>query len=314
MNYKRIWITGHNGMVGSAMVRRLCKDGVQTVTAHRSEVDLTDRRQVEGFVAGAKPDAIVFCAGRVGGIQANMDDKAGFLAENAQMALVTIQAAMDAGIRRLVYLGSTCVYPAARQDGCKEGDLLADRLEPSNEGYALAKIVGIKLCEYIRRQYGLLYHSVMPTNLYGLNDNYHPTNSHVIPALIRRICHAHDTGLPAVAVWGTGKEQREFLHVNDLADAIVHLLGLDYPPHIVNVGTGQAIEIMEVAKMIAGIVGYQGKLVAEPSKPSGVARKVSDVSLMTELGWTAKRRLWDGLYSTVADYRRQASEGTVRRS
>lgn len=298
----RVWIPGASGMAGSAVVRRLAKsDKYEPVATTRSLVDCRKRNQVKKFLRMAKPDAVVFCAGLVGGIQANSTWQFDFLLQNAQMACATIEQCANHGIERFMYLGSTCVYPADLVCPIMEEELLRSRLEKTNEGYALAKIVGIKLCEYARK-HGFEYHAVMPTNLYGPNDNYDKWCSHVVAALIRRIVEAKRDGSKKVTVWGTGKPKRELLHVDDLASAIEFLLGIESPPPLLNIGSGDEVSIAELAKIIAAIVGYEGEIVFDQSKPDGVMRKLCSTRKISGLGWKRQITLQSGLERTIKEY------------
>jgi GDP-L-fucose synthase len=259
-----------------------------------------------------RPDAIVFAAARVGGIHANKTYPVQFLSENLQAQLATINAAYTSGVKRFLFLGSTCIYPRMATQPITEDQLLTSPLEPTNEAYALAKICGLKLCQYYRQQYGVLFHSAMPTNLYGPGDNYHPENSHVLPALLRRIHEAKEQSAPAVTIWGTGSPLREFLHVDDLAQALVHLLTVEDPPDWVNVGSGQDQSILSLAQLIAEITGYKGKIQTDPSKPDGTPRKLTDISLLKSLGWQPRINLEDGIRLTYQDFLGQLSAGKLR--
>jgi len=294
-------------MVGSAVARRLQADGVPLITADRKAVDLRDQNAVAGFFAAAKPEAVVVAAAKVGGIHANRTYPAEFIYDNLAIAGNLIHAAWRAGCARLLFLGSSCIYPRLAGQPIKEEALLTGTLEPTNEPYALAKIAGIKLCESYNRQYGADFRSLMPTNLYGIGDNFHLENSHVAPALMRRMHMAKEAGDAEVTIWGSGNPRREFLHVDDLADACVHVLKLDKAAlgnvtepmrsHL-NVGTGTDVTIRELAETIAAIVGYRGKLRYDAGKPDGAPRKLLDVSRIHALGWRARISLQDGLRST----------------
>lgn len=300
-------------MVGSAVCRRYAREAdVQIVTRPRSELNLTDPESVNDFFSTERPDAVVFCAAKVGGIHANNTYPVEFMTENLQMAVNAIQAAYRFGTKRFLFLGSTCIYPRLAPQPIEETSLLTGPLEPTNEAYALAKIAGLKLCQYYRRQYGVMFHSAMPTNMYGPGDNYHPENSHVLPALLRRIWEAKEQGAAEVRIWGTGSPKREFLYVDDLADAIVHLMKLDNPPDWVNVGTGQDVTILELAQQIAAAVGFSGKITTDPSKPDGTPRKVCDVSLLNSLGWRAQTPLSEGLKRTLDCFLSETTTGSRR--
>jgi GDP-L-fucose synthase len=312
--YKKIFVTGHQGMVGSAACRFFDKryPQIQVITCDRTKLDLRNESQVRDFLEATRPDAILFAASRVGGILANATYPVEFLADNVRMAVATIQTAFAAGIRRFLYLGSTCIYPKFAPQPIREEALLTSPLEVTNEAYALAKIVGLKLCQYYRKQYGVLYHSAMPTNLYGPGDNYHPDHSHVIPGLIRRIHDAKETDLPQISIWGTGVPLREFLYVDDLVDALVHLLSLEDPPDWVNVGYGTDISILELANTIAEVIGYRGTIVTDPSKPDGTPRKLTDSSLLRATGWKPKITLERGLKLAYDDFLSSLSQGNLR--
>ena len=309
----KLYIAGHRGMVGRAVTRRLeGLPGVELVVRTRSELDLTDAAAVDRFMADERPDAVVFAAAKVGGIHANMTYPVEFMTDNLLMAVAAIRAAYEHGVGRFLFLGSTCIYPRNAPQPLQEESLLSDYLEQTNEAYALAKIAGLKLCQYYRRQYGVMFHSAMPTNMYGPGDNYHPDNSHVMPALIRRFHEAKEASAPEVVIWGTGSPRREFLHVDDLADAIAFLLTIDDPPDWVNVGTGEDLSILELAQAVAETVGYRGRIVTDPSKPDGTPRKVTDMSRLHSLGWHHRVDLREGLKRTYADFQREASAGRLR--
>lgn len=308
-----IFVAGHRGMVGSAVVRRLLRhDDVEILTRDRSELDLTRDDDVLAFFQEAKPEAVVFASAKVGGIKANNDYPVQFLVDNLRQELATIEAAYKTGVKRFLFLGSTCIYPRMAKQPITEDQLLQSPLEPTNEAYALAKIAGLKLCEYYRRQYGVLFHSAMPTNLYGPGDNYHPDHSHVLPAMIRRFHEARELGLPSVTIWGTGTPLREFLHVDDLADALVHLLQIENPPDWINVGSGVDLSIMDLARAVAETVGYQGDIKTDPSKPDGTPRKLTDISLLRATGWEPRIPLDVGLKETYADFLREIHQGELR--
>ncbi|MEN8743784.1 MAG: GDP-L-fucose synthase, partial [Lentimonas sp.] len=271
--HSKIYIAGHRGMVGSAVIRALNAKGyVNLVTRTRSELDVTDQAAMNAFYDTEKPDVAIIVAAKVGGIHANNTYPAEFMFENLAIAQNTIDGAYKAGVGRLLFLGSTCIYPMLAEQPIKEASLLTSSLEPTNEAYAIAKIAGLKLCEFYRRQYGVCYHSAMPTNLYGAGDSYHLQNSHVLPALIRRFHEAKESNAAEVAVWGTGTPLREFLHADDAAEGIVHLLELENPPEWVNLGCGTEISIGDLARLIKQLIGYQGELTFDISKPDGAPR------------------------------------------
>jgi GDP-L-fucose synthase len=310
---RKIFVAGHRGMVGSAVVRRLAADGCRSlVTASRSVLDLTHQDSVNHFFQTQRPDVVVFAAAKVGGIHANSTYPAEFIYQNLMMASNAVHAAWKFGTQRFLFLGSTCIYPRMAPQPIPENSLLTSPLEPTNEAYAIAKIAGLKLCEFYRRQYGVLFHSAMPTNLYGTGDNYHPENSHVLPALLRRFHEAKVAGQSTVTIWGTGTPLREFLHVDDLADGVVHLLQLDNPPDLVNIGSGQEISIRSVAELIADVVGFQGTIQTDPTKPDGTPRKLSDISLIRSTGWSPKISLRDGLQSAYHDFLSQIARESLR--
>jgi GDP-L-fucose synthase len=309
----KLYIAGHQGMVGSALVRRYQREpGVALLLRPFNEVDLTRQTAVEALFAAGKPDAVIVAAARVGGIHANNTYPAGFIYDNLAIATNTIHAAWQAGVKRLLFLGSSCVYPRLAPQPMPEDCLLSSPLEPTNEAYAIAKIAGLKLCQYYRRQYGVTYHAVMPTNLYGPGDNYHPEDSHVLPALIRRFHDAQEAGRPEVTAWGTGAPRREFLYVDDAADACAFLLGLADPPDWINIGTGTDVTIKELTETVAAVVGFKGRIVWDRSRPDGTPRKLLDVSKLTALGWRAKTSLREGLEKTYASFLAEQAAGTLR--
>ncbi len=300
-------------MVGSALVRRLQREpGAEIVGRTRRELDLTSQAAVETFFAQEKPDVAIIAAAKVGGIHANNTYPADFIFENLMVATNTVHAAYRHGVKRLLFLGSSCIYPKLAPQPMREDCLLTSALEPTNEAYAIAKIAGLKLCQYYRKQHGVLFHSAMPTNLYGPGDNYHPQNSHVLPALIRRFDEARATGKSEVVAWGTGTPMREFLHVDDLADACAFLLKQDNPPDWINVGTGTDVTIKELTESVAAATGFTGKITWDSSKPDGTPRKLMDVSKLSGLGWSARIALRDGLAQTYASFLAERSAGTLR--
>lgn len=300
---QKIYICGHRGMVGSAILRALCaREDVTVITRTHSELDLCNQADVEAFFASEKPDVVIHCAAKVGGIHANRTYPAAFIYQNLSMATNVIHSAWKNGVQRLVYLGSSCIYPREASQPMQEDCLLTSPLEPTNEAYALAKIAGLKMCEHYRNQYGVCYHSVMPTNLYGPGDNYHPENSHVIPGLIRRFHQAKLDNAPSVTLWGTGTPKREFLHVEDLARGVLYVLDLENPPDIVNIGYGEDISIRELADLIKKAVGYEGTIELDPDMPDGTPRKLMDNSRIRALGWKPAMSLQEGILKTVEDY------------
>jgi GDP-L-fucose synthase len=299
---KRIYVAGHGGMVGSAIARRLAGLPCEVITAGRAEVDLERQEQAERFLAATKPDVVIVAAARVGGIHANNTYPAEFISENLAIARNTVHGSYQAGVKKLLFLGSSCIYPKLAQQPMREEELLTGSLEPTNQWYSIAKIAGIKLCQGYRRQYGADFISVMPTNLYGPGDNYHPENSHVVPALIRRFHEAKQGGVPIVKVWGTGKPLREFLFVDDLADACVFVLEHYSDEQHVNIGSGQEATIAEFAKLVAEVVGYRGELAFDPSRPDGVPRKLLDSSKLAGMGWRARTSLRSGLEQAYAAF------------
>lgn len=297
----RIFVTGHRGMVGSAIVRRLQTGGYGNLLLRtRAELDLLDQRAVHDFMAEQRPDYVFVAAAKVGGIQANNQYRADFLYQNLAIETNLIHGAHLAGLQRLMFLASSCIYPRDCPQPIKEEYLLTGPLEATNEPYAIAKIAGVKLCESYQRQYGRQYVSVMPTNLYGPNDNYDLATSHVLPALIRKAHEAKARGDAEYAVWGSGTPRREFLHVDDLADACVFLMERDYDGPLLNLGTGQDVTIRELAETVMDVVGFEGRIVYDPSKPDGTPRKLLDVSRISALGWRARTGLREGIEHAYA--------------
>jgi GDP-L-fucose synthase len=299
---KRVYVAGHRGMVGSAIVRRLAAANCEIVTADRSEVDLLDQLQTRQWLGRTKPDVVVVAAAKVGGIHANNTYPADFLHDNLGIALNIIHAAFEAGVSKLLFLGSSCIYPKLARQPITEEELLAGPLEPTNQWYAVAKIAGVMLCQAYRRQHGADYICLMPTNIYGPGDNYHPENSHVVAALIRRFHEAKLAGAPSAIVWGTGTPRREFLFVDDLADASVFALESYSAESHLNVGAGQDAAIAEFARLVAKVVGFEGRLEFDASRPDGTPRKLLDVTRLAKLGWTARTPLEEGLRKTYAAY------------
>jgi len=322
---QKIYVAGHNGMVGSAIVRQLKAEekvnfrqareaplgDCELITRSSSELDLTNQQQVNDFVKQQKPDQIYLAAAKVGGIHANNTYPADFIYQNLMIEANVIDAAYRNGVQKLLFLGSSCIYPKAVQQPMQEKALLTDTLEPTNEPYAIAKIAGIKLCESYNRQYNTDYRSVMPTNLYGPGDNYHPENSHVIPALIRRFHEAKENDSSTVAIWGTGAPYREFLYVDDMASACIHVMNLEYQTYQqqtesmlshINVGTGQDLTIKQLAEIIGKVVGYQGKIHFDATKPDGTPKKLMDSTRLNRLGWQPKIDLKTGLEMAYKDF------------
>ncbi len=309
----KVYVAGHNGMVGSAITRHLRSQGYENIiTRDRSELDLTNQADVTLFFLENKPEVVIMAAGKVGGIHANNTYPAAFLYENLAIATNTVHSAFRAGTERFLFLGSSCIYPKLAPQPLKESSLLSGELEPTNEPYAIAKISGLKLCQYYRKQYGVLFHSLMPTNLYGRGDNYHPENSHLLPALIRRFHEAKLANQDLVTIWGTGTPRRELMHVDDLAEAITYVLNLGNPPDLINVGTGIDHSIMEIAETVKRIVGFEGQIGIEPTKPDGTPRKLLDVSLLRSHGWSSKISLEQGLADTYESYLQERESGKLR--
>lgn len=292
---KRIWVAGHRGMVGSAVVRRLASENCEVLTASRQELDLTNQAEVNAWMEKARPDAIVLAAAKVGGIHANNSMPAEFLYENIALETNVIHAAYKCGVEKLLFLGSSCIYPKEAPQPIREEYLLTGPLEPTNEWYAIAKIAGIKMCQAYRKQYGVDFISAQPTNLYGPGDNYDLETSHVLPALLRKFHEAKQSGASSVTLWGSGKPFREFLHVDDLADALVFLLKNYSDEAPINVGSGEEVTIAELASMIANVVDYKADLVFDSKKPDGTLRKLVDSNLLNDLGWSKARPLHFGI-------------------
>ena len=300
-------------MVGSAVVRNLRTQGFDNLVCRsRGELDLTSQADVNSFFSTEKPDVVIFAAARVGGIHANSSYPAEFIYQNLVMATNSIHAAHVHDTKRFLFLGSTCIYPRMAPQPIPEDSLLTSELESTNEPYALAKIAGLKLCQFYRQQYGRVFHSAMPTNLYGPGDNYHPEHSHVLPALIRRFHEAKESGANSVTIWGTGTPLREFLHVDDLASGISHLLSLEAPPDSVNIGSGEEISILNLAKAVAQTVGFEGQITTDPSRPDGTPRKLSDISRIRATGWSPRIGLSEGLKSAYASFLQELNAKSLR--
>lgn len=299
----KIYVAGHRGMVGSAIVRELRRQGYGNIlTRTHKELDLINQQAVNDFFAAEKPEYVFLAAAKVGGIEANSSSLADFMYENMMLEMNVIHAAWKNGCKKLEFLGSSCIYPRMAPQPMKEDCLLTSPLEKTNEAYALAKISGLKYCEFLNRQYGTDYISVMPTNLYGPNDNYHPTHSHVLPALIRRFHEAKEAGIPEVGCWGDGSPLREFLYVDDLANLCVFLMNNYSGNETVNAGTGKELTIKELAETVAQTVGYKGNIVWDTSKPNGTPRKLLDVSKAAALGWVYSTELADGIRLAYQDF------------
>jgi GDP-L-fucose synthase len=308
---KRVFVAGHRGMVGSALVRRLGGENVELLTAARSEVDLRDQAAVSNWFESKRPQVVFLAAAKVGGIVANNTLRAEFIYDNLIIATNVIHAAHINGTEKLMFLGSSCIYPKLAPQPLREDSMLTGPLEPTNEPYAIAKIAGIKMVEAYRSQYGSDFINVMPTNLYGPGDNYHPEYSHVVAALIRRFHEAKLSGASNVVVWGTGTPRREFLYVDDMADACIHLMKNYTADELVNIGTGEDITIAEFARVVAAAVGYRGEISFDPSRPDGTPRKLLDVSRLAKLGWRARTSLEDGIrlaYRAYLSESKQAAE------
>jgi GDP-L-fucose synthase len=311
---RSVFVAGHRGMVGAAICRAITArhPAARLITAGRDQVNLLRQAEVEAFLDGQRPDVLVIAAAKVGGIHANNTYPADFIYENLMIAANLVHGAWRAGVGRVLFLGSSCIYPRLAPQPMPEDCLLTGALEVTNEAYAVAKIAGLKLCQHYRAQHGVLFHSAMPTNLYGPGDNYHAENSHVIPALLRRFHEARLDNRPEVVVWGTGTPRREFMHVDDLAEGCLRLLEVENPPDWVNLGCGADVSIRELAELVAEVTGYHGKLVFDTSKPDGTPRKLLDVSRMTELNWRARIPLRDGLAAAYKDFQASLATSTAR--
>ncbi len=309
----KIFVAGARGMVGSAIARALVSSGYENLLLpSHADLDLTSEFPTENFFRENKPDVAVIAAAKVGGIYANATYPADFIEINLAIALNTIRAAYRSGVKRLLFLGSTCIYPRMAPQPIPESALLTGPLEETNEAYAIAKIAGLKLCQYYRKQYGVCYHSAMPTNLYGPGDNYHKKNSHVLPILIRRFHEAAKKNLPEVEIWGTGKPLREFLHVDDLASACVMLLEAENPPDLVNLGSGEELSIGELAEIVAETVGFKGRIVHDTSKPDGTPRKLCDTSYLRSTGWKPKYGIRSGVKNAYECFLKELAENRIR--
>jgi GDP-L-fucose synthase len=308
---KAVFVAGHRGMVGSALVRRLASENVELLTVNRTELDLRDQAATFGWFAKARPQAVFLAAAKVGGIVANNTLRAEFIYDNIAIAANVVEAARQNGAEKLIFLGSSCIYPKLAPQPLREDSMLTGPLEETNEPYAIAKIAGIKMVEAYRSQYGCDFINVMPTNLYGPGDNYHPEYSHVVAALIRRFHEAKLSGAASVAVWGTGTPRREFLYVDDMADACMHLMKTYSDSELVNIGVGEDITIADFARLVARVIGYRGEIDFDPSRPDGTPQKLLDVSRLARLGWRARTSLEDGLrlaYQAYLNETRQAAE------
>ena len=299
----RIFVAGHRGLVGSAIVRLLREKGYSNIiTKSRDELDLTNQVAVNNFFAENLLDVVIMAAGRVGGIRANNIYPAEFIYDNLAIASNTIHAAYKNNVKRFLFLGSSCIYPKHAEQPMREDCLLSSSLEPTNEAYAVAKITGLKLCQYYRKQYGVMFHSLMPTNLYGIGDNYHPENSHVLPALIRRFHEAKINNSPTVTAWGTGSASREFLCADDLAEAILTSLSIKDPLDWINVGYGSDVTIKELTEIVAKVIGYKGEIIWDKTKPDGTPRKLLDSSEIFKTGWKPKINLEEGIKLAYNDF------------
>lgn len=305
---KKVYVAGHRGMVGSALVRRLAAEGCEILTATRAELDLRRQQAVEDWFAARRPDAVFLAAATVGGIMANDSMPADFLFDNLMIESNVIHASHQNGIEKLMFLGSSCIYPRLAPQPIPEDALMTGPLEPTNEWYAIAKIAGIKLCQAYRRQHGADYISAMPTNLYGPGDNYDLQTSHVLPALVRKTIEARNQGADEITVWGTGSPLREFLHVDDLADALVFLMTRYSDAGHVNVGSGDEISIGELARRIGELANYRGRIVFDHSKPDGTPRKLMDSAILASMGWRPRISMDEGLVMTIDDFERQIAE------
>lgn len=300
---KRVWVAGHRGMVGSALVRRLEGEDCEVLTAERSELDLTDQRAVLGWMHNHRPQAVFMAAARVGGIQANDSRPVDFLRDNLMMETAVFTGAESVGVEKLLFLGSSCIYPKHAPQPLKEEALLTGSLEPTNEWYALAKIAGVKLAQAYRKQFGCDFISALPTNLYGPGDNFDPSGSHVLPALIRKV-HEAKLGGSAVEIWGTGSPLREFLYVDDCADACLHLMQHYSGDLPINIGSGEELSILDLTRLVMDVIDYEGEIVTDPTKPDGTPRKLLDSSRLKALGWTPKVALREGIARAYAAFQR----------
>ncbi len=309
----KLLILGSGGMVGSALIREAHKRGYKDILQPSSrELDLTNQKQTHEYLASNTPTQVIVAAAKVGGIHANSTYPADFIYKNLMIAANAIEGSYQAGIRELLFLGSSCIYPKHAPQPMPEGCLLTSDLEPTNEAYAVAKIAGLKLCQYYSSQYGVKYHAAMPTNLYGPGDNYHTENSHVIPAMLRRFHEAKLAGASSVTIWGTGTPRREFLYVDDLASACFHLMAVESPPDWVNVGYGDDVTILELAESVAKVVGYQGSIETDTTKPDGTPRKLMDNSILKSLHWSPTVPLDEGLASAYQCYLKEEKGGNLR--
>ncbi|SLN24201.1 GDP-L-fucose synthase [Roseovarius litorisediminis] len=302
LNGKRVYVAGHRGMVGSAIMRRLAQEGCEVLTASRAEADLTRQAEVEAWFETHKPDAVFVAAAKVGGILANDSYPADFLYENLMIEANVIHAAYRTGVEKLMFLGSSCIYPKMAPQPISEDALLTGPLEPTNEWYAIAKIAGIKLCQAYRRQHGADFISAMPTNLYGTGDNYDLKTSHVLPALVRKVVEAREAGADEIEIWGTGSPLREFMHADDLADALIFLMKTYSDAEHVNVGSGQEVTIRALAEMIVAAAGYKGRIVHDTTKPDGTPRKLMDSERLLSMGWRPQISLEEGLARTIREF------------
>ncbi|SHI72267.1 GDP-L-fucose synthase [Rubritalea squalenifaciens DSM 18772] len=309
----KLLVLGATGMVGSALIRHAENAGYAEVLKPSSkELDLCSQAETHAYLADHKPDQVIVAAAKVGGIHANNTYPADFIYKNLMIASNAIEGAYLAGVKQLLFLGSSCIYPKFAPQPMPESCLLTSELEPTNEAYAIAKIAGLKLCQYYRKQHGVLFHSAMPTNLYGPGDNYHPENSHVIPGMLRRFHEAKESGAESVTIWGTGTPRREFLYVDDLADACFHIMQQETPPDWVNCGYGDDVSIQELAKAVAEAVGFNGEILNDTSKPDGTPRKLMDNTLLRELGWKPSVDLKQGLALAYEDFRASLDDDSVR--
>lgn len=310
---QKIYVAGHRGMVGSALVRALqCRGFDNLVVRTHQELDLCDQASVRSFFEQEKPEVVIVAAARVGGIHANATYPAAFIHENLASAHNVIHEAYQQGVKQLLFLGSSCIYPREAPQPMTEECLLTSPLESTNEAYAIAKIAGLKLCQFYRQQYGVLFHSAMPTNLYGPGDNYHPENSHVLPALLRRFHEAVQSNAPTVTLWGTGKSRREFLHVDDLAAGLLSVLEMENPPDWINVGSGSDVSICELAALMAKVTGFKGELVWDTTRPDGTPRKLMDSSKLLATGWHPKFDLESGIRHAYADFLKSLEKENLR--